>query len=407
MLCLASDRRVAAVLASLTVTAVVVTLCVGDNAFGLIDFRVYLAGGAHAFSGDLYTFSGQTPEDLPFTYPPFAALAFVPLAALPLLLAKVLWALVIVAALVVAVDRMLRWLRADTVTGVHLLPLTVSVCAVAFWAQPVRASLAYGQINTLLMALILLGATSRRRWPAGVSVGVAAGLKLIPVATVAYYAVLRRWGSALAGVAVFAGTAALGLVLLPDETRHYFGDLLLKPDRAGAVWEVNNQSLQGAIDRLAGHESKPLWLAASVVAAALTAVAAVGLARAGDAPGCLMAVQVGALLVSPISWDHHWVWAVPLALWGWVRAAQTGRTAPAVLAWLWSVLTLSNLLTVRLATKHEWSGPSRTGVLAWLDAAYPLAGVATLVLLAVAARRQPPALIETGCQARQVSNRPA
>jgi alpha-1,2-mannosyltransferase len=60
------------------------------------------------------------------------------------------------------------------------------LAAVALWTEPVTTTIWYGQINLLLLALVLwdfnLPADSRRR---GIGVGLAAGLKVTPAIVIA------------------------------------------------------------------------------------------------------------------------------------------------------------------------------------------------------------------------------
>ena len=67
------------------------------------------------------------------------------------------------------------------------------------------------------------------------------------------------------------------------------------------------------VTRLAGtvNGSMALWLAVAVVIGVLGLAAAVMLHNSGRTFAGLMAVALTALLVSPISWDHHWVWIAP------------------------------------------------------------------------------------------------
>jgi len=54
-----------------------------------------------------------------------------------------------------------------------------------------------------------------------------------------------------------------------------------------------------------------LWLAIAIVTGIGGLAAAMLLDRAGNTFAGLMVCALTALLVSPISWDHHWVWVAP------------------------------------------------------------------------------------------------
>lgn len=83
---------------------------------------------------------------------------------------------------------------------------------------------------------------------------------------------------------------------------------------------IANQSVRGVVAR-AQHTVHPtsLWLAAAVlVALGGTAVAVAALAATGRVPNATawgaVACGVTTLLVSPITWTHHWVWNVPMTV---------------------------------------------------------------------------------------------
>jgi len=175
-----------------------------------------------------------------------------------------------------------------------------------------------GQVNLVLMALIIWDLcqpdTPNSRWWKGFGTGVAAGIKLVPLIFIPYLLVAGKFRQAVMAAAGFVFTVLLGFVILPaDSSKWWFGGLFVQGGRTGFVGWAGNQSLEGLITRLDGsvNGAKPIWL----VAAALVAIA--GSAGAGlldrkgyPLPALLMAALTG-LLVSPVSWDHHWVWIAP------------------------------------------------------------------------------------------------
>ena len=134
----------------------------------------------------------------------------------------------------------------------HVRGIVVTITALGLWLEPVRTTFNYGQINLFLCALLLAGAVAGKEWMAGASVGIAAGVKLTPAITGLYYLLQKRWSAVIWSIVFFAGTVAVGLVLLPAETWRFFTKLMLDPARTGPVWSAINQSLRGAIARIAG-----------------------------------------------------------------------------------------------------------------------------------------------------------
>jgi alpha-1,2-mannosyltransferase len=377
-----------ALLAVTIVLHVLVTLA-GSDAFAMVDLKVYLEGAQHLTDGTLYDFFSE-PLHLPFTYPTFSAIIFTPMTWLPWTVLRVLWQAASFGAIGLIAYATLRLLgRAGPKAPQpleHVRGIVVTITALGLWLEPVRTTFNYGQINLFLCALLLAGAVASKEWLAGASVGLAAGVKLTPAITGLYYLLQRRWSAVAWSVVFFAGTVLLGLALVPSETVRFFTALMFDPARTGPVWSAINQSLRGAIARLAGQDLTSLWLVTAMLAAALGLWAAWACLRVGDRTAGLLAVQITGLLISPISWSHHWVWVLPLLLWCLFGPRQR---VPAVrgLAIVWFVATCSYVVSLLIALQYIDQPASRPGWQSALGVVYPLLGVITLVVLGVLAIR--------------------
>jgi len=178
----------------------------------------------------------------------------------------------------------------------------------------------------------------------------------------------------------------VALVILPDETVRYFTKLIFDPGRTGPVWSAINQSLRGAIARLAGQDLTSLWLVAAVAAGLLGVWVAWICLKADDRAGAFLAVQFTGLLISPISWSHHWVWVLPLLLWCLFGPRQ--RLTPVrVLTVAWLVATCSYVVSILISFQYIGQPASRPGWQSGLGVIYPLLGIVTLVILGVISRR--------------------
>lgn len=287
--------------------AALLTLCVAQHA-QMADILVYRAEGAAAATGggDLYGFT-VTEWQLPATYPPFAALLFIPTTWLPLPALKTVFLLGNIALTAALVHFSCR------LTGLTSTPArTCLLTSGALWLEPVFQTVLFGQINLALAALILWDLTR----PAGargkgVALGVAAGIKLTPAVFIVYLFLTGRRREAAYATAGFAGTVALGAAVLPYASGEFWTRRLYETGRVGKAWIVDNQSLQGLIAR-ALHTAEPglLWAVPAAVVGAAGLWAAARTART-PAHGIVL-TALTALLVSPISWSHHWVWCVPL-----------------------------------------------------------------------------------------------
>jgi alpha-1,2-mannosyltransferase len=325
-----------------------------------VDLAVYRSGGLIVrhirpyydphLAAPLYDWAGYGKLHLPFTYTPFAAVAFALISFVPYQLSLKLSIAVDLVALLAVV-----WF---TLGGLGYRRLTIRAGATLLgagallWTEPVLRTIYLGQVNLVLLALIMWDLcqpdTDRSRWWKGFGTGIAAGIKLTPLIFIPYLLVARKFRQAAMACAGFAFTVLLGFVLLPrDSTKWWFDGLFAQDKRTGFTGWAGNQSLAGLITRLAGSidSGRPAWIAVAVLVAAAGVVCAGLLDRKGYAMlGLLMAALTG-LLVSPISWDHHWVWIVPGAVVAahyavrvWRRgarraAAACGIAAVAIAAW--------------------------------------------------------------------------
>jgi alpha-1,2-mannosyltransferase len=377
-----------ALLAVTGVLHVLATLA-GSDPFLMVDLAVYVDGARHLTDGTLYDFFSE-PLHLPFTYPPFSAMIFLPLTWLPWTLLRILWQIASFGAIGVMAYSTLRLLgRAGPKAPSplrHVRGIVVTITALGLWLEPVRTTFNYGQINLFLAALLLAGAVAGKEWMSGFSVGIAAGVKLTPAITGLYYLLQRRWSAVIWSVVFFVATIAVALIVLPDETVRYFTELIFDPGRTGPVWSAINQSLRGAIARLAGQDLTSLWLVAAVAAGLLGLWVAWVCLKADDRAAAFLAVQFTGLLISPISWSHHWVWVLPLLLWCLFGPRQ--RLTPVrVLTVVWLVATCSYVVSILISFQYIDQPASRPGWQSGLGVIYPLLGIVTLVIIGVISRR--------------------
>ncbi|WP_052684985.1 glycosyltransferase 87 family protein [Lentzea aerocolonigenes] len=279
-----------------------------------LDLQVYRTGGLAWLKGlPLYVgFPGELAEfNLPFTYPPIAAVLFSGLTFLPVWLANTLMTMISFLCLSVVCFVVTRRLTPRTNV---VWTVSAAVPVAAFALEPVHSTFAYGQINLLLMAFVVVDclAVTDRRWR-GMLVGLAAALKLTPLIFVLYFAVRRDWRAALTSVATFAGLAGAGFVLAPRDSAEFWFHNVLDGSRVGGIAYMTNQSLRGVLHRLNPGQSTEmlLWVLLSAVVVLLAVVAA---RRTRHDVVALVAIAIAGLLVSPISWSHHWVWCVPAFL---------------------------------------------------------------------------------------------
>jgi hypothetical protein len=245
-----------------------------------VDLAVYRSGGLIVrhisplynphLAAPLYDWVGYGKLHLPFTYTPFAAIAFALISFVPWWLSQPLALAVDIIALLAALWFTLGGLgyRKDKIR----LGATLLGTAAVYWTEPVLRTMYLGQVNLVLMALIIWDLcqpdTGRSRWWKGFGTGIAAGIKLVPLIFIPYLLLTRKFRQAAMACAGFAFTILLGFVILPkDATKWWFDGLFAQGGRAGFIGWAGNQSLEGIITRLTGsvHAGHAPWLAAALV----------------------------------------------------------------------------------------------------------------------------------------------
>lgn len=357
------------------------------NGANFVDLHVYVGGAAELDGpGTLYSYvyGEQTPDfPLPFTYPPFAAVVFYPLHVLPFGLVAFAWQIGIIAALY-GVVRLSQRLLGGGDRRVAML-----WTAVGIWTEPLRSTFDYGQVNVLLVLAILYAVYSTRWWLSGLLVGLAAGIKLTPAVAGLYFVGARRWAAVVCSAAVFLLTIGVSALIVGEQTRFYFTELLGDADRVGPVGTSFNQSWRGGISRILGHDAGygPVVLIGVAVTAVLALLAWRAIDGAQDRLGGIVVVQLFGLLLSPISWTHHWVWLIPLMIWL-LHGPLRDRLGAKVLGRGWLALILVGVpWLLSFAQPTIWVIP-RPWYLAWAGLIYIVATVATLAWIAIRGSRR-------------------
>jgi len=264
-------------------------------------------------------------------HPPSSVLLALPLARLDFETAFIAWNLASLLLLALSTWLVGRGLRIPFPAW-SVFPATVLLLL----CDPLYQQIHQGQLNLVLLALLCgTWAAERAGRPrlAGVLIGAATAIKILPAFLLAYYVLRRRW------LIVVSGAISLGLVT--GLTAAIFGLDAYRSYIQLAVPEIywfrvawNNNSLAGfwcrLFDTLPWKErylwrSDPLWYspalahvgywASAAVVAAVTAGAA-RRARSQDDDDRAFGLAITAmLLVSPLVWEHYFVLLlIPLAV---------------------------------------------------------------------------------------------
>jgi glycosyl transferase family 87 len=235
------------------------------------DYAGYLVVGELGLrGGDIYR---DAPPGIN-TWPPLFGLACIPLAWLSRISvtgARVFWMLVGWGALLVALACATRLVQGrrlvlpgvtgsdgvDITTAAALLPLLLSI-------RWILANFEHLQVNIVILALTLLGLVchrARRDARAGILIGLAAALKLMPVLFVPYFFWRRQWRAFGWTLAAVAGWTLLpALVYGPARYASQFRNWLDFFHRGQGVGKMN-ASVFAMLDRIAGHHLVPFSIA--------------------------------------------------------------------------------------------------------------------------------------------------
>lgn len=377
------------------------------------DVYVYWYALNNWFSGNsLYDWYALPDYKMyPFTYPPFGAWALSPLtwfdyetAARLMIMAIALQTAVIVA----LVGRSLGWSWGSAFAIAPWAAILVQQCL-----EPFTQSVGFAQVNTAMMALVMIDVAAPPSWKGrGMASGLAAAIKLTPAIAVLIFLLRRQWRSAITMVATSLTVTLLSWVVSPGESARFFFDAMWDPQRAGDAYYTSNQNLKGFVARALPENT---WSIAWAITVALALVAAVWLCLCIQAaatsvvtphviyddatpdavattpaapvlPENLATLLTAAvimslgLLVSPITWSHHWVWGLASVV-ALIAVALRLKSAP-----LAAVALVQGALFIM--APHWWFSHGQVNELHWnvveqlVGSSYTLAAIASGVALA-------------------------
>lgn len=263
----------------------------------LQDLDVYLAAARDVLAGrDPYA---PRPA-LPYTYPPVWALLCLPLVFVPVWLAKTVVFTGSLAVAVLLVRHLARGMPRPLLWG-----------AAAMFAAPISRTLYQGQVNLLIAGLVLLDYVVLTNRARGIGIGVAAAVKLAPAFLALPFLVRRDWRSLARALATFVVMAGAAYLVVPGPSIDYWRHHVWNSSRVGGVAFADNQSVLGTLLRFTDTGTAHLLFGVLAIPVLALVVAAVRRqVRQGRVLGQVAAAGIGATLISPVSWSHHWIWLI-------------------------------------------------------------------------------------------------
>jgi len=286
--------------------AEIITVAVFSIVYRPFDLNIYLWGGRSVTHG-LRLYQVMADHNW-FTYPPFSASLFTPLDAVPQVLVQLAWGLGTIAAI--------AWAGLVCLRLAGYRPTRTEVAAVTaagVTLEPMYHTLFLGQVNVFLMVAVLADVwRAARGRPAGIGTGLATAIKLTPAIFIVLFLLSRRIRDAVTAVATLGACIGIGFLVDPSASWMYWSKLFYDTRRVNVPY-ISNQSVYSAFVRVmggAGHVGGWFLVIPLILGAAGLVVAAT-LARRGDWLAAAAVTGCTGLLVSPISWTHHWVWILP------------------------------------------------------------------------------------------------
>lgn len=293
-----------------------------------------------------------------FTYPPFAAVLLVPFGFVPLGVAGVIFTI----GSLVAIFFTTKWLF--EAEQLRVPPAAIVFVAVPLIAliEPMRENIMLGQINMLLITLIVFDLLKLDRWK-GVGVGLATAFKLLPGIFIVYFLVTRQWRAAIVSSVTAAAATLLSAALSPRASWDFWTEALWDTARVGRTDYTGNQSLLGLLSRLVApaEPNRMIWVVLAVAVAAFGLWRAERATRAGDIVTALALTGLVGGLISPITWPHHLYWFVPALISVFACALDRGLRSSLWLLLIGGyvvsvlgVVSLVNWGTAAVATDTPW-----------------------------------------------------
>ncbi|WP_156755576.1 glycosyltransferase 87 family protein [Actinokineospora pegani] len=352
----------------------------------LIDLQVYRFGVEAWWSGgDPYALLPPTSVGVAlwYLYPPSSLLAFAPLTVVPwelsVVLATGMSVLAVVVSLAVVISRV--WPAGGRMGA---FGLAAGLLPFALLLEPVAETIKFGQVNLWLMALVVVDCLVRTpKWPRGLLVGIAIAVKLTPAVFLLYFLLRRDFRAAVVTCLSAAACTALAFVLAWQESLDFWFTGAGPTDRMAGSAIVTNQTVAGALARFGidAPYDKMVWLGAAM----LVGLIFLWVVPRVDAETGVAVTAMAALVLSPISWSHHYVWIVPGLV---VVAARVLRTPwnPAKLMAAAFGLAIFYVAPHFIARSEESDGTKWTWWQNIYGNSYLLLGLAALIWVAWAHR---------------------
>jgi alpha-1,2-mannosyltransferase len=296
-----------AIVAAVTLVAY---LSVWGQRYGL-DLKVYrnaVSSWRSRQNPYLLTF---TQSDLPFTYPPFALLALSPLTWATFPVTQWLLSAAGLAAATGSIVLVMRDMGATVTPRLWCKSFTWA-CLSFIAVEPARSAIDYGQIEFILMFIVVADLLLIPPPYRGIGIGLAAAVKLTPLSFVIVLAVGRDVKSVIRAAVSFSLWTGLSWLFWPGASGTYWFSDMSDAARVGPIAYAGNQCWYAILHRppFPASGSTLAWLLLSLMTLGASTFVVWRCVSARQKAPAIVATALAGLLISPISWTHHWVWVL-------------------------------------------------------------------------------------------------
>jgi alpha-1,2-mannosyltransferase len=183
-----------------------------------------------------------------YIYPPISLLLFTALTPLPVMIAGVVWAAFSIILLLASVWLLLKQYHA---TKNRIILLVTGILVFNFF--PVKFTLGMGQINNVMLFLIVLAMYAGNKGKdglAGAFYGTSIALKYMPLFILPYLFIRKKWRTLLGVCITILGLFFAGfIILMPAASSYFFTHVLFHTALFSSWYVYYNQALSGFLLR--------------------------------------------------------------------------------------------------------------------------------------------------------------
>ena len=282
------------------------------SGFPLNDFSVYMGGVSHTLTDNPYT---QKFFDF-YNYSPAATLFFYPFSLLPINSAEFLFTGLSLLSLLISLILLIK------LTHFKLPPyllFAISYLLLRFF--PTRLTLALGQINLIVLLLIILAFywfTSKRQVASGVSLALAFIFKFNPAILLLFFLLKKQWRVIFSFFGTIVTLHLLAILAFGwPLTAYYYTkvlpSLLSQTGFATMQRTYMNQSLTALLGRLGIYDTQHLILKLVIILPLLYLISRriIKSTKLSELLNFNLLVVFMTIFLPTFSWQHHYVFLIP------------------------------------------------------------------------------------------------